>query len=106
MQGDLLDGAVGIEEDSGDGVIGAGAEVEQGAGGAGDWGVGCWKTCFSSAICSRLLGVTMPLGRAGEWSRLRGWAVARDVRVQRVASAMANLEADGRRVARTGWALR
>ena len=39
LEFDLLDRTVGVEEDGGDWVVGAGARVEEGAGGVGDeWG--------------------------------------------------------------------
>src|ERR1700679_1709963 len=53
-------------------------------------GWGCWKACLRRATASWLLGVVLPLGRRGEWSWLRGWAVRRAAMAQMAMAAAAS----------------
>ncbi len=65
LEGDLLDGAVGVEEDGGNGVEGTGAEIEEGAGGVSDEGGGVAEDFFEESGFFAVVGGDLAVGEGG-----------------------------------------
>ena len=63
---DLLDGAVGVEDDGGDGVVDAGAEVEERAGGVGDEGLWMLEGLLEEGYFFVVVGGDVAIGQARE----------------------------------------
>ena len=61
----LLDGTVGVEKDAGDGVVGAGASVEERAGGRGYEGGGVLEDLFEEGGDFAVVGRDDAVGEAG-----------------------------------------
>ena len=61
----MLDGAIGVEDGGGDGIVGAGTPVEQGAGGGGDFGVGMLEDLFEEGDFFAVVGGDVAVGQAG-----------------------------------------
>ena len=64
MELDLLDGAVGVEDDGGDGVVGAGAPVEEGARGGGDQRGGMAEDLLEQGDFGAVVGGDFAVGQA------------------------------------------
>ena len=64
MELDLLDGAVGVEEEGGDGVVVAGTPVEERAGGVGDEGGGVAEDLFEEGDFGAVVGGDVAVGEA------------------------------------------